>query len=49
MVGLHRIQLLICGKVTCAYALHIGDICGQEVTLQTLQTLVLGGDEWSNL
>jgi len=41
--------LLICGEVTCAYALHNGDICGQEVTPQTLQTLVLGEDEWSTL
>lgn len=26
MVGVRKIQLLICGKVTCAYALHSGDV-----------------------
>ena len=35
LVGLHRIQLLSCCKVTCAYALLNGDICGQEVTRDT--------------
>jgi len=42
MVGLHGIQLLVCGKVTCAYALHSGDICGQEVTQDTADL----GTQW---